>query len=153
MEAGKTVRVAVLSFAHGHAYGYAGVLTRLPDVELVAIADEDEARGEQPEADGPQHTGLHRTRHLGDDVGRRVGVHDHERPVAWLGTPGQRLLTGAGGLQDRGGVGADSVFNLRIPDERYALGPCRRRENRAEGSQQATEGENETSQAQRQILP
>jgi predicted dehydrogenase len=42
----KTVRVAILSFAHGHAFGYAGVLTRLPGVELVAIADEDAERGQ-----------------------------------------------------------------------------------------------------------
>lgn len=45
MEAQKTVRVAMLSFAHGHAYGYAGVVTQLPNVELVVIADDDEARG------------------------------------------------------------------------------------------------------------
>jgi predicted dehydrogenase len=45
METQKTVRVAVLSFAHGHAYGYASVLTQLPDVELVVIADDDEGRG------------------------------------------------------------------------------------------------------------
>ena len=44
-DARKTVRVAILSFAHSHANGYAGVLTRLPDVELVAIADEDAERG------------------------------------------------------------------------------------------------------------
>lgn len=45
METQKTVRVAMLSFAHGHAYGYATVLTHLPDVEIVVIADDDEARG------------------------------------------------------------------------------------------------------------
>ncbi len=39
------VRCAILSFAHGHANGYAGVLTHLPDAELVAIADDNEARG------------------------------------------------------------------------------------------------------------
>ncbi|HYH12947.1 MAG TPA: Gfo/Idh/MocA family oxidoreductase [Thermomicrobiales bacterium] len=39
------VRCAILSFAHGHANGYAGVLTRLSDAELVVIADEDEERG------------------------------------------------------------------------------------------------------------
>lgn len=41
----KTVRVAMISFAHSHAYGYAGVLTQMDNVELVAIADEDETRG------------------------------------------------------------------------------------------------------------
>lgn len=45
MEAQKTVRVAMLSFAHLHAYGYAGVLTRMPGVDLVVIADEDADRG------------------------------------------------------------------------------------------------------------
>lgn len=45
MEAQKTVRVAMLSFAHLHAYGYAGVLTSMPGVELVVIADEDAERG------------------------------------------------------------------------------------------------------------
>jgi predicted dehydrogenase len=47
METQKTIRVAVLSFAHGHAYGYAGVVTAMPDAELVIIADEDEARGKE----------------------------------------------------------------------------------------------------------
>jgi predicted dehydrogenase len=45
METQKTVRVAMLSFAHGHAYGYATVLSHLPAVEIVVIADEDEERG------------------------------------------------------------------------------------------------------------
>lgn len=45
METQKTVRVAMLSFAHMHAYGYASVLTALPNAEIVVIADEDEARG------------------------------------------------------------------------------------------------------------
>lgn len=39
------VRCAILSFAHGHAYGYAGVLAALPDAQLVAIADDNEERG------------------------------------------------------------------------------------------------------------
>lgn len=39
------VKVAMLSFAHGHAFGYATVLTALPDVEIVVIADENEERG------------------------------------------------------------------------------------------------------------
>ncbi|HVL23376.1 MAG TPA: Gfo/Idh/MocA family oxidoreductase [Thermomicrobiales bacterium] len=42
----KTVRVAILSFAHQHAFGYAGVLQRMPGVELVAIADDDAERGQ-----------------------------------------------------------------------------------------------------------
>jgi predicted dehydrogenase len=45
MDSPNTVRVAMLSFAHMHAYGYAGVVTRLPGAELVVIADEDEERG------------------------------------------------------------------------------------------------------------
>lgn len=45
METQKTVRVAMLSFAHMHAYGYAEVLANMPGVELVLIADEDETRG------------------------------------------------------------------------------------------------------------
>lgn len=40
-----TVRCAILSFAHGHAVGYAGVLAALPDAELVAIADDNDERG------------------------------------------------------------------------------------------------------------
>jgi predicted dehydrogenase len=44
------VRVAMLSFAHGHAYAYAEILRRLPDAELVAIADDDEARGREAAA-------------------------------------------------------------------------------------------------------
>ena len=41
----KTVKVAMLSFAHGHAFGYATVLSHLPDVEITVIADENEERG------------------------------------------------------------------------------------------------------------
>ena len=40
------VRVALLSFAHVHAGGYAELLTQMPDAELVAIADDAEARGQ-----------------------------------------------------------------------------------------------------------
>ncbi|HWV25195.1 MAG TPA: Gfo/Idh/MocA family oxidoreductase [Thermomicrobiales bacterium] len=40
-----TVRVAILSFAHMHAYAYAAALTTRPGVELVAIADDNEERG------------------------------------------------------------------------------------------------------------
>lgn len=45
MEEQKTVRVAMLSFAHGHAYGYASVLGAMPGVELTVIADDDADRG------------------------------------------------------------------------------------------------------------
>jgi predicted dehydrogenase len=37
----------MLSFAHGHAYSYASCLGRIPDVELVGIADQDPPRGEE----------------------------------------------------------------------------------------------------------
>lgn len=46
MTATKTVKVAMLSFAHSHAFGYAGVLSALPDVEITVIADEDAERGQ-----------------------------------------------------------------------------------------------------------
>ncbi|MBA3639881.1 MAG: Gfo/Idh/MocA family oxidoreductase [Acidobacteria bacterium] len=39
------IGVGILSFAHGHAEGYVGCLTAMPDVRLGAIADEDETRG------------------------------------------------------------------------------------------------------------
>ncbi|MCA9834018.1 MAG: Gfo/Idh/MocA family oxidoreductase [Thermomicrobiales bacterium] len=42
----KTVKVAMLSFAHQHAIGYAMVLNALPDVEITVIADEDADRGQ-----------------------------------------------------------------------------------------------------------
>lgn len=45
METQNTVRVAMLSFAHQHAYGYASVLSHLPNAEIVVIADEDASRG------------------------------------------------------------------------------------------------------------
>jgi predicted dehydrogenase len=41
------MRLGILSFAHVHAPGYAECLARMPDVELAAIADEDEARGRE----------------------------------------------------------------------------------------------------------
>lgn len=40
-----TVKVAMLSFAHQHAFGYATVLSHLPNVEITVIADEVEERG------------------------------------------------------------------------------------------------------------
>ncbi len=39
-----TVRVAILSFAHMHAYSYADVLARMEGVDLIAVADPDAAR-------------------------------------------------------------------------------------------------------------
>ncbi len=39
------VGVGIISFAHLHAEGYAGCLTAMPDVRLVAIADGDAPRG------------------------------------------------------------------------------------------------------------
>jgi predicted dehydrogenase len=40
------LRIGMISFAHeGHAASYAACLADLPDVELIAIADDDEARG------------------------------------------------------------------------------------------------------------
>jgi len=42
----ETVRVGMISFAHeGHAASYAASLRQCPGVELVAVADDDEARG------------------------------------------------------------------------------------------------------------
>jgi UDP-N-acetylglucosamine 3-dehydrogenase len=38
------MKVGIISIAHGHAYGNARCLAQLPDVELAAIADCDEAR-------------------------------------------------------------------------------------------------------------
>lgn len=46
MTSPNTVKVAMLSFAHQHAYGYAMVLSALPDVEITVIADEDTERGQ-----------------------------------------------------------------------------------------------------------
>ena len=39
------MKVGILSFSHVHAPGYARCLAAMPDIELVAIADEDEERG------------------------------------------------------------------------------------------------------------
>src|SRR5262245_28395849 len=41
------MRAGILSFAHLHAVAYARCLAALPDVELAAIADDDEARGRE----------------------------------------------------------------------------------------------------------
>jgi len=41
------VRIAMLSFAHVHAPGYADQVSRHPDAELVAVWDEDSARGRE----------------------------------------------------------------------------------------------------------
>lgn len=42
---GRPVRVAILSFAHLHAHGYALALKANPDADLVLIADDDAERG------------------------------------------------------------------------------------------------------------
>ena len=41
-----SVRIGVLSFAHGHAYSYASALTTLPSVEFIGIYDADVDRGQ-----------------------------------------------------------------------------------------------------------
>lgn len=41
------MKAAIISFAHMHAYSYAEVLSRLHDVELIGIFDEDVTRGNQ----------------------------------------------------------------------------------------------------------
>jgi UDP-N-acetylglucosamine 3-dehydrogenase len=41
----KRIRVGMMSFAHMHAGSYASCLEKMPQVELVGVADEDEARG------------------------------------------------------------------------------------------------------------
>ncbi|HEX6737090.1 MAG TPA: Gfo/Idh/MocA family oxidoreductase [Vicinamibacteria bacterium] len=40
------MKIGMLSFAHVHSPAYAQILRELPDAELVAIADDDRARGE-----------------------------------------------------------------------------------------------------------
>ena len=47
---GRPIRVAILSFAHGHAHAYAAALLASPDAELVVIADENEERGQNASA-------------------------------------------------------------------------------------------------------
>ena len=42
-----TIRIGMLSFAHMHAYSYAACLKQIPGVELVGIADDDPARGQE----------------------------------------------------------------------------------------------------------
>ncbi|WP_186668403.1 Gfo/Idh/MocA family protein [Sporosarcina sp. BP05] len=41
------MKIGIMSFAHMHAYSYANGLTRLPDVELVGIFDDDIDRGKE----------------------------------------------------------------------------------------------------------
>lgn len=41
------LRIGMMSFAHMHAYSYAGCLKELEEVELVGIADEDQKRGKE----------------------------------------------------------------------------------------------------------
>lgn len=50
------MRLAILSFAHLHAEGYAHILRTLPEVELIGFADDDDARGRH----FAEQTGLHR---------------------------------------------------------------------------------------------
>jgi predicted dehydrogenase len=40
------MRIGILSFAHLHAEAYIGNLRAIPDVEMIGIADEDQARGQ-----------------------------------------------------------------------------------------------------------
>lgn len=40
------VGIGILSFAHGHAYGYASVVNAHPHAKLLAIADENQERGQ-----------------------------------------------------------------------------------------------------------
>ncbi|WP_409345006.1 Gfo/Idh/MocA family protein [Paenibacillus sp. MBLB4367] len=42
----KTLKVAMISFAHGHAHSYVHSLLALPEVEIVGIADEEKSRVE-----------------------------------------------------------------------------------------------------------
>ena len=41
------MKIGILSFAHLHAESYANALNVMPGVELMGIADDDAARGEQ----------------------------------------------------------------------------------------------------------
>ena len=41
-----SIRIGMLSFAHMHAYSYAACVNRIPDAELVGVADDDPARGQ-----------------------------------------------------------------------------------------------------------
>lgn len=41
------MKVGIISFAHGHAYGYANALSQLAGVEIVGIADDNEERGKE----------------------------------------------------------------------------------------------------------
>jgi len=41
------MRVGIISFAHGHAYGYASALQKINGIELVGIADDSQERGEK----------------------------------------------------------------------------------------------------------
>lgn len=41
----KRVKIGVISFAHGHAYGFTNALLKLDDVELIGISDDNMQRG------------------------------------------------------------------------------------------------------------
>ncbi len=43
----ETVKIGMLSFAHGHAYGYAGAMSQIANAEIVGVADLDKSRGEE----------------------------------------------------------------------------------------------------------
>jgi len=43
----KTIKIGMMSFAHGHAYSYANSLQQLPGVSLVGIYDDNPERGQQ----------------------------------------------------------------------------------------------------------
>lgn len=47
MEKGKLIKIGIMSFAHMHAHGYAACLKKLPNVQFVGIADDDESRAKQ----------------------------------------------------------------------------------------------------------
>lgn len=44
------MKVGIISFAHGHAYGYAEALKKMAGIHLAGIADEDEHRGTEAAA-------------------------------------------------------------------------------------------------------
>lgn len=62
------VQIGIMSFAHMHAYAYAACVNALPDVELVAVWDDDVKRGRAAAREfGARFTG-DRRRFLGWDI-------------------------------------------------------------------------------------
>ncbi|MCX8053393.1 MAG: Gfo/Idh/MocA family oxidoreductase [Armatimonadetes bacterium] len=47
MSDNKVVKIGIMSFAHMHAHAYASCLKKIPAVEFVGIADDDQARAEE----------------------------------------------------------------------------------------------------------